>query len=375
MCKFLSFLLLLLLVCGFFMSAFSSVSVSALVEGSWVPKAPMSQTRISLGAIAVDGKIYAIGGFTASGYLSINEQYDPKTNTWTTLTSMPTPRNAFTIAAYQNSIYCIGGITSDGSRGGWYDCGVNEVYDTVTDSWSTKASLPVNASNLQAHVIDGKIFVIAGSNLFMYDPITDSWLQKTSMPTITPISKISFVLTPTDDKIIVIGTFLASSPNTDYEQKVMIYDPKTDMWREGTSPPPVETVSGIVGVTTGVYAPQRVYVLGPYNSIVYDPASDTWSTAKAILTPRNSFSVAIVDDILYAIGGSAPNTGLKFLSVNEQYVPIGYSSVPVVTSGPSVPVVTSGPSDFSEPFLTYLVVAALALTVVVFYFKKKRYAT
>ncbi|MCL1970209.1 MAG: hypothetical protein FWF66_01940 [Candidatus Bathyarchaeota archaeon] len=42
---------------------FSSVSASELVENSWNTKAPLSQARASLGVVAVDGKIYAIGGY------------------------------------------------------------------------------------------------------------------------------------------------------------------------------------------------------------------------------------------------------------------------------------------------------------------------
>jgi hypothetical protein len=45
---------------------FNSVSASSLVENSWTPKAPMQQARNSLGVIAVDGKIYAIGGYTVN---------------------------------------------------------------------------------------------------------------------------------------------------------------------------------------------------------------------------------------------------------------------------------------------------------------------
>ncbi|MDR2700633.1 MAG: hypothetical protein LBC12_07565 [Nitrososphaerota archaeon] len=179
-------------------------------------KTPMSQTRFSLGVVAVDGKVYAIGGFTNSGYLDLNEQYDLVTDTWTTLTSMPTPRNDFAIVACQGKIYCMGGITSNGNS--WFKCGVNEVYDVVTDSWSTKASLPFNGSGVTAHAADGKIFVLNARTLYMYDPSADSWTEKTSMPTII-MSRLSFVLTTaTGDKFMVIGEFQnARSSNAEAE--------------------------------------------------------------------------------------------------------------------------------------------------------------
>ena len=43
--------------------------------------------------------------------MSINatEAYNPGTDTWTLKAPMPTSRDGFGIAVYQNKIYCIGG--------------------------------------------------------------------------------------------------------------------------------------------------------------------------------------------------------------------------------------------------------------------------
>jgi hypothetical protein len=101
-----------------------------------------------LGVVAVDGKIYAIGGsyqtevpsydqfpLYLTKYVSTNEMYDPVSDTWVTLESMPTPRAYFAIAAYDNKIYCIGGITVCASNIFTFDyCLLNEVYDTVTNN-------------------------------------------------------------------------------------------------------------------------------------------------------------------------------------------------------------------------------------------------
>jgi N-acetylneuraminic acid mutarotase len=86
-----SYLLIFFFISGLFITAFNPVSAAGLVENSWATKAPMQQARNSLGVVAVDNKIYAIGGYTAdSKIVGINEQYDPKTDTWITMASMPT---------------------------------------------------------------------------------------------------------------------------------------------------------------------------------------------------------------------------------------------------------------------------------------------
>jgi hypothetical protein len=162
--------------------AFSSTAVA---EDTWAAKAPMQQARAGLGVAVVNGKIYAIGGTHATGqyppdvisggFVGTNEEYDPETDTWTTKAPMPTPRDYFAIAAYQNKIYCIeGAVNYTADESGLFRSivtyGGNEVYDTVTDTWETKTPMPDDGKNIQAHVIDGKIYVMDWSLVYVYDP-------------------------------------------------------------------------------------------------------------------------------------------------------------------------------------------------------------
>ncbi len=55
-------------------------------------KAPMPTARQSFASTAVNGIIYAIGGLNSNGTLTVNEAYDPATNSWSTKASMPTAR-------------------------------------------------------------------------------------------------------------------------------------------------------------------------------------------------------------------------------------------------------------------------------------------
>jgi hypothetical protein len=369
--KFFPLMLFSILILSLFTALFSSVSASELVENSWNTKTSMTQERFSLGVAAVEGKIYAIGGFTRSGYLGLNEQYDPETDTWITLTSMPTSRNAFAIVACQGKIYCIGGIASNGN--GWFWCGVNEVYDVASDSWSIKASLPVNGTSLQAHAMDGKVFVIIEKrDLYMYDPNSDSWTKKSQIPYID--SRNSIVSVTVDDKILVFYVIKSDYSGGDQNNvAVRVYDVKMDKWSEGKTQE-VDMGDGMVAVaTSGVYAPKRVYFLGAGadNTVVYNPATEAWSTTEAMCTPRFSFGAAIAEDILYVIGGNKPYTVMEFLATNEQYVPIGYHTDPSpVTSEPSEPF------NHSLSYDAAMVLVVLTIGIVtaglLFYFKKRK---
>lgn len=86
------------------------------------------------------------------------------------------------------------------------------------------------------------------------------------------------------------------------------------------------------GATAGVNVPKRIYVVGGYAvneysnvTYVYDPERNVWSTATPMPTTRVYLGVAVVDDVLYAIGGY---DGTNFLDINEQYTPAGYGTVP-----------------------------------------------
>jgi hypothetical protein len=275
------------------------------------------------------------------GLLGTNEMYDPETDTWTTKAPMPTPRDYFAIAAYKNKIYCIGGaIGYTVDQWGFYSyvtSGVNEVYDTVTDTWETKAPMPLPGMKIQAHVINGKIYVMDWSLVYVYDPENDSWTSKTRMP--PPYPGSSPVSAVVGNKIIVTGVF-QFAPNYDRVQRVVIYDTETDSWSEGKTGP-TGVVKGAAGATTGVNAPQKIYVLGRLDTAphptginqVYDPETDTWATATAMPASRSHFGVAIVNDVLFVVGGYL-STGYNAqpVAVNERYTPLGYGTVPPVLS-------------------------------------------
>jgi hypothetical protein len=325
-------MLLFFSIGGLFVTVFHPGS-AVLVEDSWNAKSAMSQPRYGFGVVAVDGKIYTIGGstqygFSNSGFVGTNECYNPVSDVWITLTPMPTRRANFAIAAYQGKIYCIGGATPD-EKGDWIACDVNEVYDIATNSWSTKASPPVSGTRY-ANIVGGKIFVFRGNNMFVYDPITDSWTQKTlPVPLLDSSYHSSMVSVVVDDKIIVMGSFavkykLPEVGLTSWEGKVMIYDPQADVWCERTVPAALSWVNSAAGVTSGLYAPKSVYVLVENCVMVYDLVGDVWSTAKDLPTPRGESTGVVLEDLFYVIG-VVYNDEVGFTAFNEQYVPMGYS--------------------------------------------------
>jgi len=338
-----------------------ALSSDDIVENSWAAKAPMSQARSSLGVAVVNGKIYAIGGTTKSwvpfsnpgGAVGTNEEYDPTTNTWTHKMSMFTPREGFAIGSYEGKIYCIGGYTTNGSI-----TGVNEVYDPATNWWETRTPMPTPRAYLQANVVDGKMYLIGGfiptdnpdfgydiSNVIeVYDPATDTWTQKAP----STYGSCGYATAALDGKIYVLsGSF--DNLRTKMNQ---IYDTQSDTWTVGSSAPSY-FMSGAAVATTGVMAPKRIYVFDApcpdrashpdvplYSTQVYDPETDSWVAGADLPTGQVDAAVAIIDDVIYVIGGYRATyrdvydwvygPQIAKYATNDQYTPFGYGTTPPV---------------------------------------------
>ncbi|MCJ7794027.1 hypothetical protein MUP42_03745 [Candidatus Bathyarchaeota archaeon] len=351
-------------------------ATSAASANSWTEKASMHVARSDLGVAVVEDKIYAIGGDARKGtwpysgsLVGTNEEYNPATDTWTMKASMPTPRSEFAIVAYQNKIYCMGGITAINDNGKTIT-DIIEVYDPATDMWTNKTSMPTARWGLQANVVNGKIYLIGGyiaENVSysdaittlneVYDPTTDSWTSAAPMP----IAGHDFETAVLDNKIHFIDGYSMESRTPLH----LIYDPKTDTWGEG-APSPSSAGYGAAAATTGVNAAKRIYVFGETwdlwegeksNTLkTYNPLTDTWTFGPNMPTRRLDFTVAVVNDALYTIGGytrklDASHFGdtITQYATNEQYLPFSYGTPdPYYVQAPKVMVISPQQESYSS---------------------------
>lgn len=300
------------------------ISSFCLAQNIWVTKPSMPTARFALSASVADGIIYAVGGNLGLGTgTSALEAYDPVLDIWeTTLPPMPTPREALASASVDGKIYAIGGRTSPGSG----VLGTVEMYDPSNSSWSTKSSMTVSRVLLGAAAVNGKIYAIGGANFSAgqvfstveaYDPQTDSWTPKADMPT----PRHSFEIAAVNGKIYACGgdTNAGSGGET---VAVEAYDPATDTWESKADlPAPRSAYAAAAGELNGklyiVSGSEAAFPHSPLTASVleYDPDNDTWRARKQLIpTARALFTAVIVDNLLYAIGGSA--TSFPFTPTN-----------------------------------------------------------
>ena len=281
-------------------------STSMAQGGSWTSKKNMPTIRLGLSTAVVGGKIYAIGGvkYHSNRAISNVEVYDPESDTWEARANMPTARWGLTTAVVDGIIYAIGGVTAIYTSNDQF-LGVVEAYDPATDTWTKKRNMPSPRGELVSGVVNGKIYVIGGggglTRVGRYDPQTNSWSTKASLPEPRSAAGAAAV----DGVIYVVAGQKGFGGGF---KTVFAYNAATNKWTRKNDMP-FGTVKFATCSSNGL-----IYIIGggpndptdPVYSIVqvYDTQTDSWSYRANMPTSRLWQSANIVNDRLYAIGGS-----------------------------------------------------------------------
>jgi len=99
---------------------------------------------------------------------------------------MPTARYYPAVGAINGTLYVAGGA---GPEPGGVALAVVDAYDPSTNSWTSRASVPVAGVWSSSGVLGNRLYVIGGSmvgdvpgSLKAYDPATSSWETGPSLP-------------------------------------------------------------------------------------------------------------------------------------------------------------------------------------------------
>jgi N-acetylneuraminic acid mutarotase len=155
----------------------------------WTPRAPMPTQRGGGAGAVVGGKIYIAGGRPPRG--NDFAVYDPALDTWRTLPDLPTQRNHIGAAAIDGKIYFVGGRLAAGFESEQTDR--VEVYDPVTNLWTTRAPMLRPRGGVNAVAAYGYLHVFGGegnddviSGVYpdhdVYNPATNTWMALKPMP-------------------------------------------------------------------------------------------------------------------------------------------------------------------------------------------------
>jgi N-acetylneuraminic acid mutarotase len=160
----------------------------------WTTLPSLPSARGGGALVNLDGTLHFFGG-SDSGRIDRADHWSMNLLsagpfTWVTRAAIPTKRNHMGAVALDGKIYAIGGQQNQDAAE--IPQSAVEVYDPASDSWSSRASLPFGRSHIAGAtlVIDGRIVVLGGektynsviNNVSAYDPATDSWTEMTPLP-------------------------------------------------------------------------------------------------------------------------------------------------------------------------------------------------
>ena len=138
---------------------------------TWVERANMPTKRAALGVEVANDRIYAIGGRgwpeignRGGPFLRVIEEYDPKTNRWRKEKDMPDIRLLFSTVVVDSEIYLIGGFVWRGRH--TKDVMTVDVYNPETDKWGDIPSMPRSFRSFGTEAVNGTIYVFGDTGKF-----------------------------------------------------------------------------------------------------------------------------------------------------------------------------------------------------------------
>ena len=133
----------------------------------WESRNPMSVPRNHAFSGVVNGKIYVIGGRTGHGFIlsatntDVVEEYNPASNTWSIPKErMPTARSGGASGTDGRRIYVAGGEVTTTELVGAFRA--VEAYDPATNSWMTLPSMPMPRHGVAGAVIGNRFHLVSG---------------------------------------------------------------------------------------------------------------------------------------------------------------------------------------------------------------------
>lgn len=291
-------------------------------KSAWTAKANMPVVRTLLTTATVNGKIYIIGGrsgdqFAEGSPLNRVDCYDPTANTYTQKANMPSTLSGMTCAATGNYIYVFGGCSTTTTP-------VNTTYryDTVNNTWATMATMPVAKTYAAAVTVGTKIYVIGGAadyntigtgtnTAYCYDTATNTWSTKA----VIPVAVSGAAVGVKDDTIYVL-----SGRYTNYNSgTVFRYNTTFNTWTSDCLSSSVQ--NRILSAYTQI--DDRIYLFGGHtgNSYLsltesYHIPTDTWLQEANSPLPVFYCSASAVGGKIYLFGGTT-SADVRQLNTNN----------------------------------------------------------
>jgi N-acetylneuraminic acid mutarotase len=309
----------------------AGTGVGDALSPGWTAGAPLSIRVQEIYPAAVDGTIYVAGGLSPdvdTGQIGITDRVfalEPGAQRWRERASLPIATHHPNLVTVDDEIYAIGGFTA-APGGAWAMTNAVRIYDPERNEWRNGPAMAQPYAETVVANLDGNIHVVTGRRPagpgnanwndhadttahVVLDPVTGAWRAAAPAPT----ARNSAAGAVLEGRLHVIGGRTVSGGNTALHE---VYDPETDRWATlAPLPEPLQGPRGAGGLAAAVLD-GTIYVFGGewfsstgggvYQQVwAYDAASDSWSEASTMPTPRHGLGAVTVDGRIATIGGAA----------------------------------------------------------------------
>ena len=278
---------------------------------------------VSNGQIVVVGGLIGIPGQRERGVEDRVAIYNPAADVWAEGPRLPVARHHPMVVADRNGRLCSIGGYGIGPTGQWTNAA--EVWMLEEGGWVAGPGLPVPQAEAVGLELGGRVHLVTGrtpntaangnwndqADVATHQVMTDGrW--ETLRP--APMARNSAAGAVLDGQLWIAGGRTVSGGGTGRLDR---YDPIEDRW-DTLAPIPFSHMSGqqvggglamvAVGGTLVAFggewfAPGGGGVFA--ETWVYDPATDGWTRAPDMKTPRHGLAAAVVNGTVHAIGGSS----------------------------------------------------------------------
>jgi hypothetical protein len=201
-------------------------------SNAWSTLADMPTARSKASAAAVNGKLYVIGGWSATGApVASVDVFDPVAGTWSTLAGVtnPAPRAAAGTAVADGKVYLVGGC-ADGS------CTSTKnlvVFDPAAGTFNAGTDYPIAIGWMSCGGISGKVYCGGGAagtatfkDAFVYDPAGNSWTELADLP----VDLWGSQYAAAGGLLVIAGGVTLGF--TTITNKTVAFDPATGAWQD-----------------------------------------------------------------------------------------------------------------------------------------------
>ena len=280
--------------------------------GGWTNGPDLPAARHYLGAEALNGFVYAIGGHNSGNSSQTTVwRYDPSHSAsgWVSVASLPAPRVNFGSAVWNGRIFVIGGWD-----GGSF-CNTLFAYDPTSDAWQTLAGLPAQRSDQAGAAVGNTLYSIGGyfssavhPDVYAYDGPANVWTSIASLPSPRNAPRAA-----------VAGNRLYSIGGGGLPSDVSVYDLAQPAmgWQAGAALPSARTYGAAVNLDGTIY---YIGGQGPLSSVLaFDPAraAGGWTNAPSLPAPRQYAPATVAGGRVYVLGGNNGASAQSTVYVSE----------------------------------------------------------